>query len=133
MLSLLWCGFSPWPVDSIPGYRNSQKKKKKKKKKKENTLHQKHLHLSIGECFCFTFTFILALHTEISTVVCFLFVCLFVFCLFAFSRAAPVAHSCSQARGLIRTASATYTAAHGKAGSLTHRTRPGIEPATSCS
>ena len=59
----------------------------------------------------------------------------FIFCLFfAFSRAAPAAYGGSQSRGLIRavaakttpqqrriqTASATYTAAHGNAGSLTH-------------
>ena len=31
----------------------------------------------------------------------FVFVCLFVFCIFAFSRATPVAHGGSQARGLI--------------------------------
>ena len=63
-------------------------------------------------------------------VILFLF---FVFCLF---RAAPVAYGGSQARGLIgavaalptpepqqhgiRAASATYTTAHGNAGSLTH-------------
>ena len=58
-------------------------------------------------------------------------------CLFVFSRAAPSAYGHSQARGLIRATashwptsqpqqlriqaeSATYTTAHGKAGSLTH-------------
>ena len=61
-------------------------------------------------------------------------------------RAAPAAYGGAQARGLIgaiapslhhshRNArsepSATYTTAHGNAGSLTHGARPGIEPATS--
>ena len=66
------------------------------------------------------------------------------FCLF---RVAPTAYRSSQARGLIgavaaslrhshsqcqiRASSATYTIAHGNAGSLTHGARPGIEPATS--
>ena len=80
---------------------------------------------------------------------CFCFVCLFVFCLFAFSRAASAAYGSSQARGRIgavatrlrqshsnagskpRLQSATYTAAQGNAGSLTHSARPRIEPATS--
>ena len=64
------------------------------------------------------------------------FVCLFfVFCLFAFSRAASAAHGDSQARGLIGAVAASlpepqqhgiqavnvsYTTAHGNAGSLTH-------------
>ena len=68
----------------------------------------------------------------------------FVFLLFLW--AASVAHGGSQARGSnrscsrwptpepqqrrIRAASATYTTAHGKAGSLTHWARAGIEPAT---
>ena len=67
-----------------------------------------------------------------------------VLCLF---RAAPEEYGGSQARGLIRAVaaslrqshsntgseleSATYTTAHGNAGSLTHRVRPGMEPATS--
>ena len=72
-------------------------------------------------CFCFCFSSFLAI-----------------------SWATPAAYGGSQARGGIgavamaqpqqrgiRAASATYTAAHGKAGSLTHRVRPGIEPATS--
>ena len=77
----------------------------------------------------------------------FLFVCLFVFCLFAFSKAAPMAYRGSQARGLIgavasrptpepqqrriQAESAIYTSAHGNAGSLTHWARAGTEPATS--
>ena len=60
----------------------------------------------------------------------------FFFCLFAFSRAAPMAYGGSQTRGLIRAvaaglqpepqqhgipaASATYTTAHNNAKSLTH-------------
>ena len=60
----------------------------------------------------------------------------FFVCFFAFSRAAPVAHGGSQAKGLIGTVaagptpepqqlgilatSATYTTAHGNAISLTH-------------
>ena len=70
----------------------------------------------------------------------------FLFCLFAFSRAAPVAYGGCQARGLIRAiatalrqshsnagsaTSVTYTTAHSNAASLTHWERPGIEPATS--
>ena len=71
----------------------------------------------------------------------------FFFCLFAFSRATPVAYGGSQARGLIqavaakpapepqqcriRAAHATYTTAHSNARSLTHWAMPGIEPATS--
>ena len=43
--------------------------------------------------------------------------------------AAPLAHGGSQALGQIRAASVTYTPAHGNAGSLTHRVKPGIEPA----
>ena len=61
-----------------------------------------------------------------------------------FSRAAPTAYGGSQARGLIRALAAglhhshsnawselcvTYITAHGNARSLTHRARPGIEPA----
>ena len=68
----------------------------------------------------------------------------FVFC--PFSRATPTAYGGSQARGSNRSyscrwtpepqqhqiqASATYTTAHGNAGSLTCWVRPGIEPATS--
>ena len=71
----------------------------------------------------------------------------FFFCLFAFSRGAPVACGGSQARGRIgavaaqptpepqqcriRVASATHTTAHGNAGSSTRWARPGIEPTTS--
>ena len=67
---------------------------------------------------------------------------LFVCCLF---RAPPLAYGGSQTRGQIgagaaglhtpqpqqrgiRATFATYTTAHDNAGSLTHRTRPGIEP-----
>ena len=66
--------------------------------------------------------------------------------LLVFSRAAPVAYGGSQARGSNRSysrrptpepqqhgiwaESATYTTAHGSAGSLTHWARPRIEPAT---
>ena len=54
------------------------------------------------------------------------------FLFLVFSRAAPTAFGGSQAMGLIRAvAAATYTTAHGNVGSLTHRARPGIEPATS--
>ena len=72
------------------------------------------------------------------------FIYFFFFCHF---RATPMAYGGSQASP-IRTAvaglrhkpqqcqiwavSATYTTAHGKAGSLTRWARPGIEPATSC-
>ena len=72
----------------------------------------------------------------------------FNFCLF---RAAPASYGTSQARGWIRAAgagldlsltpqpqqlgiqatSATYTAAHGHAGSLTHWVKPGIKPVSS--
>ena len=66
----------------------------------------------------------------------------FFFCLFAFSRATPMAYGDSQARGPIgavaepqqrgiQATSATYTTAHGNARSLTHWARPGIEPTTS--
>ena len=73
-----------------------------------------------------------------SLIVCFFFV---------FSRAAPVAHGGSQARGShqsyshwstpgpqqhqFQAASASYTTAHGNAGSLIHWARPRIEPTTS--
>ena len=40
----------------------------------------------------------------------------FVFCLFAFSRAAPVAHGGSQARGLIRTVAAGLCQSHSHMG-----------------
>ena len=69
---------------------------------------------------------------------------LFFFCLF---RATPVAYGGPQARGLNQSCSSqptphpqqhgipaesqTYTAAHSKAGSLTHRARPGIKPMSS--
>jgi len=73
---------------------------------------------------------------------------LFFFFFLLFLWAAPTAYGGSQARGRIgrscsrqptpqpqqhgiRTASATYTTAHGNARSLTHCARPGIEPATS--
>ena len=60
-------------------------------------------------------------------------------------RASPVAYGNSQAKGRIRASaagrhhsysnagamSATYTTAHGNAGSLTHRIKPGIEPTSS--
>ena len=68
----------------------------------------------------------------------------FLFCLF---RAAPAAYGGSQPRGSnwsyslwptpqpqqcrIQATSVTYTTAHGNTGSLTHRARPEIEPATS--
>ena len=72
------------------------------------------------------------------------FLSFFLFGLFAFSRAAPAAYGGSQDRGPIgavatslhqshsntrseiRPVSATYTTAHGNAGSLTHWARPGI-------
>ena len=60
---------------------------------------------------------------------------------FFFFRATLMAHGSSQARGSIAAAAAgqsrshqiqagpaTYTTAHGNAGSLTHRARPGIKP-----
>ena len=69
------------------------------------------------------------------------------FCLFTFSRAAPMSYGGFQARGLIGccscrpmpqpqqrgmwATSGTYTTAHGNAGSLTHWARPGVEPTTS--
>ena len=56
---------------------------------------------------------------------------LFIYCLFAISWAALVAYGNSQARGWIGVASATYTTAHGNAGSLTPWARPGIEPVSS--
>ena len=78
------------------------------------------------------------------------FVCLFVCLLFVFlpfSWATSTVCGGSQARGLnrscscqptpepqqlgIRAVSAAYTTAHGNARSLTHWTRPGIEPTTS--
>ena len=67
----------------------------------------------------------------------------FFFGLFLSFRATPVTYGGSQARGLtgqpapqpqqrgIRVTSETYTTAHGYAGSLTHRVRPGIEPVSS--
>ena len=71
------------------------------------------------------------------------FLLLFIYLFFAFSRATPTAYEGSQARGRIRavptpqpqqrrilTASSTCTAAQGNAGSLTHRARPEIEPAS---
>ena len=75
-----------------------------------------------------------------------LFLFLFFFCLFVFSRATPAAYGGSQARSLIRTAATslhqshsnmgsepcyvTYSTAKGNAGSLTHWARPAMEPAT---
>ena len=69
---------------------------------------------------------------------------LFIFCLFAFSRATPMAYGGSPARGLIgavatglhhshsnRCNSVTYTTAHSNTGSLTHPVRLGIKPSTS--
>ena len=65
---------------------------------------------------------------------------------FFFFRAAPMAHGSSQARGWIgataaslyqsqqcwiQAVSVTYTTAHANAWSLTHWTRPGIEPLSS--
>ena len=57
-------------------------------------------------------------------------VTIFFLCLFAFSRAAPAAYGCSQARGRVgavatglhqsHSNSGSYTTAHGNAGSLTH-------------
>ena len=58
------------------------------------------------------------------------FIVLFV-CLFAFSRATPVAHGGSQARGLIGTVATGLRQSHSNAESLTHWARPGIEPETS--
>ena len=65
-----------------------------------------------------------------------MYVCMYLFSLFDFSRAAPAAYGGSQARGLIRAVaakpmpepqqhgiravSATYTTAHGNARSVTH-------------
>jgi len=75
------------------------------------------------------------------TYICILF--FFFFFVFCLSRAAPVAYgwgsnrSCSHPptpqpqQHRIWTESATYTTAHGNAGSLTHWARPGIEPTTS--
>ena len=64
------------------------------------------------------------------------FVCLF--CLLSFFRAAPAAYGGAQARGQhtattmqIWAVSVTYTRAHGKAGSLIHWARPGVEPESS--
>ena len=51
-----------------------------------------------------------------------------VFCVF---KAAPEAYGGSQARGWMVLQLPAYTTAHGNAGSLTYRVRPGIEPATS--
>ena len=62
----------------------------------------------------------------------------FYFVFLAISWATPAAHGGSQARPMpepqqrrIRASSATYTTAHGNAGSLTHWVRAGTEPATS--
>ena len=77
-----------------------------------------------------------------------LFIYLFIyFCLFAFSKASPVAYGGSQARRSSRSCSCwpmpqpeqhrsqatsmTYTTAHSNARSLTHCARPRIEPETS--
>ena len=46
-------------------------------------------------------------------------------------RASPTAYGSSQARGRIRDAAEDLRLSHGNAGSLTHRARPGIEPASS--
>ena len=68
---------------------------------------------------------------------------LLLFILFLLFRATPTSYGSSQATGWIRAtaaglhynhshaASATYTTAHGKAGSLTHWARPRIKPASS--
>ena len=73
----------------------------------------------------------------------FIYLLILPFCLF---RATLAAHGGSQARVelelwawlipqpqqcQIQAMSVTYTTAHGKDGSLTHRVRPGFEPATS--
>ena len=71
----------------------------------------------------------------------------FFFVFLAISWATPMAYGGSQAKGRIgavvarptpepqqrgiRAASATYTTAHGNAGSLTHQAKAGTEPATS--
>ena len=74
----------------------------------------------------------------------------FFVCFFALSRAAPAAYggprlgvelelqllayaraTATQDPSHVCSASATYTTAHGNAGSLTYRARPGIKPATS--
>ena len=54
--------------------------------------------------------------------------CLFVYCLF---RAVPLAYVVSQARGQIRALADHLHHSHSNAGSLTHRARPGTEPASS--
>ena len=61
----------------------------------------------------------------------FLFYFILFFCLFAISRAAPVAYGGSQARGLIGAVAAGLHHSHSNAGSLTHWARPEIESATS--
>ena len=50
----------------------------------------------------------------------YIFVCLFVFCLFVFSRAAPGAYGGSQARGLITTVATGLHHSHSNAGSEPH-------------
>ena len=69
------------------------------------------------------------------------FVFLFLFYLFIFLRAALLAYGDSQSRGQIgsvatglcqiQDTSSTYTTAHNNIGSLTHWTRPRIQPASS--
>ena len=56
---------------------------------------------------------------------------LFIYCLFVFSRAAPIAYGGSQAKGLIRAVATSIHHSHSNAGSLTHWARPGIEPSSS--
>ena len=84
------------------------------------------------------------IHLLLQLCVC---VCGLVFvCLFVLFRATPTAYGYSQARGPIRVTAAgptpqpqqhgirdpsvTYTTAHGNTRSLTHRSRPAIQPAT---
>ena len=69
-----------------------------------------------------------SLHCGVQVITPGTFFCLLVFCLL---RAAPVAHGRSQARTPIGAAAASLHQSHSNARSLTHYTRPGIEPATS--
>ena len=55
----------------------------------------------------------------------------FFFLLLLLFRAVPVAYGSSQARGQIRATAACLHHSHSHAGSPTHWTRPGIEPASS--
>ena len=58
---------------------------------------------------------------------CFIFLFYFIFCLL---KAAPAAYGGSQARGQIKAVAAGLHHSHSNARSLTHRARPGIEPAS---